>query len=94
MDDRLAGREEACAAGGADSDPRLLAYGDFGEAGGHAAMHRLLESGAGPTAVFAFNDLTAVGALRAHGQRGLRVPEDVSVVGFDDIRVARLRPRR
>ena len=48
-------------------------------------MRRLLGSGAPPDAVFCFNDLLALGALRALHEAGLRVPEDVAVVGFDDI---------
>ncbi len=56
--------------------------------GGLKAMLRLLESTPPPTAVVASNDLTAIGAMRAIRQRGLRVPEDISVVGFDDIQMA------
>jgi len=51
-------------------------------------MKRVLERAPGTTAVIASNDLTAIGALRAIRQRGLRVPEDISVVGFDDIQMA------
>ena len=51
-------------------------------------MARLLESRTPPTAVLASNDLTAIGALRAVRRKGWRVPEDVSVIGFDDIHFA------
>ncbi|GAB3440587.1 LacI family DNA-binding transcriptional regulator [Streptomonospora sediminis] len=52
---------------------------------GAQAMARLLDSGAAPDAVFCYNDLIAIGAMRTLSERGLRVPEDVAVVGFDDI---------
>jgi DNA-binding LacI/PurR family transcriptional regulator len=52
---------------------------------GDAATRRLLDAGARFTAIFAFNDVSALGAIRALRERGLRVPEDVSIIGFDDI---------
>jgi DNA-binding LacI/PurR family transcriptional regulator len=52
-------------------------------------MTALLDRGAAPDAVFAYNDLMALGAMRALVERGLRVPQDVSVVGFDDIEEGR-----
>jgi LacI family transcriptional regulator len=55
--------------------------------GGHEAMARLLD-GRRPTAVLASNDMTAIGALGAIHERGLRVPEDISIVGFDDIAIS------
>jgi DNA-binding LacI/PurR family transcriptional regulator len=67
------------------ADPALLARGDFSAESGAAAMAELLASGTGPDAVFAANDLMASGALRTLRQRGLRVPEDVALVGFDDM---------
>jgi LacI family transcriptional regulator len=57
--------------------------------GGFEAMERVLDRAPRTTAVVASNDLTAIGALRAIRQRGLRVPEDVSVAGFDDIQMAK-----
>ncbi|MFE9173290.1 LacI family DNA-binding transcriptional regulator [Streptomyces kebangsaanensis] len=68
-----------------DADPRLIAESDFTPAGGERAMRELLENRPGLDAVFAANDLTASGALRVLRERGLRVPEDVAVVGFDDM---------
>jgi len=53
--------------------------------GGHEAMARLLDGAQRPTAVLASNDMTAIGALGAIHERALRVPEDISIVGFDDI---------
>ncbi|MFC9850797.1 LacI family DNA-binding transcriptional regulator [Streptomyces prasinus] len=79
--DRLDGYRDAMA----DADPRLVAEGDFTLAGGERAMRELLENHPGLNAVFAANDLTAVGALRVLREHGRRVPDDVAVVGFDDM---------
>jgi DNA-binding LacI/PurR family transcriptional regulator len=67
-----------------DADPSLLVEGDFTLPGGRAAMERLLADCPGLDAVFACSDLMAAGALAVLAERGLRVPEDVAVVGFDD----------
>lgn len=56
----------------------------FDRATGRQAVHDLLAAGAEPDALFCFNDLLAYGAIRALYEAGLRVPEDVAVVGFDD----------
>ncbi len=61
--------------------------GDWSAASGYAAGRRLLAE-PGPTAVFAANDLMALGLVRAVTEAGLRVPEDLSVVGFDDLEIA------
>ena len=66
----------------------LIQEGNHRVDGGHAAMTRILQSGARPTAVFASNDLTAIGAMGAIGEFGLRVPQDISVIGFDDIQLS------
>ncbi|MCE3276702.1 MAG: transcriptional regulator, LacI family [Propionibacteriaceae bacterium] len=69
----------------------LLARGDDPtEAGGYAAMRKLLAGSPQPRAVFAANDMMAMGAMVAIREAGLRVPEDIAVAGFDDIPVARL----
>src|SRR5260370_28860221 len=62
--------------------------GNFHIEGGHTAVQTLLNLPNPVTAVFAANDLMAMGALRGIAARGLRVPEDVAVVGFDDIPLA------
>jgi DNA-binding LacI/PurR family transcriptional regulator len=65
--------------------PRLVVHGDGKPEGGAAAMEALLALPTPPTAVFCYNDMTALGAMRTIAARGLRVPADISVVGFDDI---------
>lgn len=75
----------------AATDEALVRSGDFTSAGGHAAMLALLppdDRKHWPTAVFASNDLMAIGAVCAAASRGLRIPQDLSVVGFDDIALA------
>ena len=65
-------------------DPRLIAYGNHAFTGGIQAMHKILDSGAIFTAVVASNDTSAAGAMNALNERGLRIPEDVAIVGFDN----------
>ena len=67
----------------------IVLPGTFDEASGHAAGHDLLSMHERPDAVFAANDMTALGVLFAFHQAGLRVPEDIAVAGFDDIPLAR-----
>ncbi|MCD6033530.1 MAG: transcriptional regulator, LacI family [Thermomicrobiales bacterium] len=72
-------------------DDTLLARGsDATEAGGYTAMRELLTRSPRPRAVFATNDMQAIGAMVALREAGLRVPEDIAVAGFDDITVSRL----
>lgn len=68
-----------------DADPRLIVEGDFTDTGGARAMAELLERAPDLDAVFVASDLMASGALRVLRERGLRVPEDVAIVGFDDM---------
>ncbi|PRH77223.1 LacI family transcriptional regulator [Streptomyces solincola] len=68
-----------------DADPALIAQGDFTAASGARAMAELLQRRPDLDAVFAANDLMASGALGVLRERGLRVPEDVALVGFDDV---------
>lgn len=84
--DRLEGYRQALAEAGIEYDEALVAKGDFTDPGGFQAMERLLP--ARPTAVFCASDVLAAGALRALAQNGQRVPEDVSIAGYDDAPIA------
>lgn len=82
---RKEGYLRAHADAGLPVEPRLIVEGNFLETGGIDAMNRLIDHGQPFTAVFCANDQTAWGARLALQRRGLRVPEDVSLVGFDDL---------
>lgn len=86
--ERRAGYRETLAAHRLPLDPALEIAGDFGEASGVRAAAALAALGERPTAVFAANDAMAIGCLSALRERGLEVPRDLSLVGFDDIPVA------
>ena len=88
--ERYDGFRAALAAAGAPLDPELVVPGDFFLDSGEAAMRRLLALPSPPTAVFAAGDEMALGAVRACGAAGRRVPDDVSVVGYDDLEAAAL----
>jgi LacI family transcriptional regulator, galactose operon repressor len=83
-EERLRGYQAALAGAGVLPDPALVEYANFRIDGGREAAAALLSLPDPPTAIFAFNDSMAIGAMRAAATRGLRVPDDVSVVGFDD----------
>ncbi|MEW2315124.1 LacI family DNA-binding transcriptional regulator [Streptomyces bauhiniae] len=86
---RLDGYRAALETAGLPADPALIREGDFHHESGHRLGLDLLGRPDRPTAVFAGNDLQALGLYEAARELGLRVPEDVSVVGFDDLPVAR-----
>ncbi len=86
--ERLAAWREALRGRGLPAPAALAPAGDFGVASGHAAMARLLASAQPPTAVLCANDRMAFGAMRCAEERGLRLPRDLSIVGFDDIEAA------
>ncbi|MGC9198632.1 MAG: LacI family DNA-binding transcriptional regulator [Acidobacteriaceae bacterium] len=71
-----------------EDSENLIQEGNHKMDGGHEAMKRILAARKRPTAVLASNDLTAIGALGAIAEAGLRVPEEISVVGFDDIQIS------
>jgi DNA-binding LacI/PurR family transcriptional regulator len=83
--DRLKAYKEALQGRGIAFEPTLVAMGDGYARGGKEAMCRLLTLPSPPTAVFCYNDLTAIGAALAVREAGLQVPDDISLVGFDDI---------
>ena len=86
---RLAAYRLALETSGIQLDQELIRISDNrGEAGGYEAMTQLLELDPPPTAAFASNDVMAVGAIAAVRHKGMKVPDDVSVVGFDDMRIS------
>ena len=89
-DARVVGYRRALAAHHIQCDPDLIRTCESNEEGGYIGMQELLALAAPPTAVFAANDIRAIGALLAVREAGLRVPDHVAVMGFDDIPTARL----
>jgi LacI family transcriptional regulator len=91
--DRLAGYRRALQQNDIPFNPALVAEGAFHRQGGYAAMYELLARAVPIDAVFAFNDASAEGALLALQETGVRVPDDIALVGFDDVPgVQDLRP--
>lgn len=86
---RLQAYLDALHAANLSPDPRLIAYGEASLTFGRQAMQQILATGAQFTAVLANNDRSAFGAIEALREAGLRVPEEVAVIGFDDILEAR-----
>lgn len=86
--DRLFGYRTAMLDRGLPFDEALVVHGNFSIQSGIAATERLLGLSQRPTGIFASNDEMAIGAIRAARDAGLRVPQDISIVGFDDIRFA------
>jgi LacI family transcriptional regulator len=82
---RLAGYRDTLKKHKIQESAPLIVDGDFSESGGLLAVERLLESGQRFSAIFAANDLTAYGVRLALYRRGIRVPDDISVIGFDDL---------
>ncbi len=85
---RLAGYRSALEAAGITPNPALIRQGDFHHSSGYRETTALLALSKPPTAIIASCDIQATGVYRALQEHGLRVPEDVSVVGFDDIPTA------
>ncbi len=88
--ERVAGYRQALADAGISLDPELVTDADFSIEGGYAAATRLLDRTERPTALALANDHMALGALQAARTRGLAVPGELSIVGFDDFAVAAL----
>ncbi len=86
--ERRAGYLDALRVAGITPDPRLEVHADHGIGGGEKAASRLLGGAALPTAVFAESDELAFGALRVFRRSGIKVPDEISVVGFDNHQMA------
>lgn len=86
---RKDGYRSAMTAAGLPVPEEFVLEGDFSHEAGERAAHHLLDLHCPPTALFAGNDQQALGAYQAIRDRGLRIPDDISVVGFDDLPVAR-----
>ena len=87
-EDRLTAYKNALAAAGIPFDPRLVERGDWEVEGGYVGAARLLRLPERPTAIFAANDWMALGVIYAAQELGLRVPEDVALVGYDNREIA------
>jgi signal transduction histidine kinase/DNA-binding response OmpR family regulator/ABC-type sugar transport system substrate-binding protein len=87
--ERLAAYRQALHDAGIEEDARLIAFGEHRREDGRTAMQQILSKGAPFTAVLASNDLSCLGAMEALRAAGRRIPEDVAVIGFDDILDAR-----
>lgn len=87
---RLRGYQRALKAHGLSQDSDLVRHADYREEGGYAAMASLLDSGARPDGIFAANNLMTIGAVECLVDRGIAIPGEVAVVGFDDIPWAHL----
>lgn len=88
MEERYQGYRAALAEAGLEPAPELVVNGDFTLESGIAAGRRLLQFSPRPTAIFSFNDRMALGAMRSARELGLKIPTDLSIVGFDDVEVA------
>jgi len=87
--DRLQGYRDALASVGIPVDQDLIQYGDFDPESGFFHMKYLLDANPPPTAVFVASDVVAYGAMAAIRERGMRIPEDIALVGFDDVPLSR-----
>jgi DNA-binding LacI/PurR family transcriptional regulator len=85
--ERFGGYRQALDAGNLAFQPQLVQYGSATPESGMETMDALLQLAEPPTAVFCYDDMTALGAMRQIRAAGLRVPDDISVVGFDDLSI-------
>ena len=85
---RMNGYRQALLEANIDYDPRLVVPGDYHIEGGLRGMNQILNAELHPDGVFACNDMMAIGAMRSIRAHGMQIPQDISVVGFDDISLA------
>ncbi len=86
--DRLEGFRQALEEKGVILDPKWIREGDFTQESGYALAKGLLQEGSLPTAIFAQNDMMAIGAMKAFQEAGLSIPQDIALMGFDDTTLA------
>jgi LacI family transcriptional regulator len=86
--ERIAGYRQALGSAGLRANPDWVIEGDFQYQSGFDAAKSLFKLGSKPTAIFACNDLMAIGAYRYAHENHLRIPQDISIIGFDDVRLA------
>ncbi|CAH8236618.1 DNA-binding transcriptional dual regulator RbsR [Vibrio aestuarianus] len=86
---RYEGYKRAVLEAGLEINPQWIVESDFECEGGYEAFNRMLEKGPLPSSIFVSNDMMAMGVLNAAHEKGIRIPEDVSIMGYDDIHIAR-----
>jgi LacI family transcriptional regulator len=89
-EERLRGYQSALAGAGILAEEALVQEANFETEQGRRAARHLLDLHEPPTAIFAFNDNIAIGVVQAARERGIRMPDDLSVVGFDDVEAAEI----
>ncbi len=87
--ERIIGYRQALEQAGISYDENLIVRGDYHAQSGMDITHSLLTMTPRPTAIFALNDLMAIGALRAATEAGYLIPDDIAIVGYDDLEIAR-----
>ena len=87
-EERFTGYRQALGEAGLAMEPSLIVHGDGKPEGAEAPVAELLALPQRPTALFCYNDMSALGAMRQIRSHGLRIPEDISVVGFDDLYIS------
>ncbi|EJL6472564.1 substrate-binding domain-containing protein [Vibrio cholerae] len=86
---RYEGYKRALAEAGIAMNPDWIVESDFECEGGHQAFEKLYQRGKLPSALFVSNDMMAMGVIQAASQRGLRIPDDLSLIGYDDVHIAK-----
>ena len=84
-EDRVSGYRMSLAEFGLQEDPRYIKFGEFREFSGEDLAYQLLDENPRPTAIFAANNAIAIGVIKAVNKRGLRIPQDIALVCFDDL---------